>query len=67
MNAFKDPALAEANKHFMSKQFEAAIPLYQKYIQERVDLKVEIDGLGNNEISIGYYEWFIPDWYKQNV
>jgi len=48
MNAFNDPALAQANKLFISKQFEAAIPLYQKYIEERVDIKTDIDGLGNN-------------------
>jgi hypothetical protein len=40
MNAFKDPALAEANKHFIAKQFEAAIPLYKKYIEDRVELNV---------------------------
>ena len=39
----------------MAKQFEAAIPLYQQYIQDRAEIKTDIDGLGNNEISIGYY------------
>ena len=38
-NSFSDPALTEANKHFMARQFEAAIPLYQQYIQDRFDSK----------------------------
>lgn len=41
--------------------------MFQKYIMEHPSDGSPIDGLGNNELSIGYYEWFIPTWYQDGV
>ncbi len=58
--SLKDPLIAEAIKLFKEKNFEQTVPLCQRYIESHAHENIEIDGLGNNELSIGYYEWFIP-------
>jgi tetratricopeptide (TPR) repeat protein len=52
---------------FMQKKHEQAIELFQKYLTQHFDEPVHIDGLGNNELAVGYYEWFIPEWYKEGI
>ena len=66
-NAFQDPKLQAANVNFLENQFEPAIEVYQKYIEDRLPDSSPIDGIGNNQLSIGYYEWDMPHWYKQKV
>ena len=50
-----------------ARNFEEAIPIYKQYIETHLEEQLEIDGLGNNEISVGYYEWVIPEWYRDGI
>lgn len=49
------PLVAEAHHLFNNKNFAEAVPLLQKFIEDMKAPDLEIDGLGNNELSIGYY------------
>jgi hypothetical protein len=51
-------SLSEANKLFCAKRYEEAIPLYQNYLQNNFNKDIQIDGLGNYDQALGYYEWY---------
>lgn len=61
------PLVAEAYQLFLKHQYQEAVPLLQKYLQESGAPNIPIDGLGNNELTVGYYEWFIPEWYQKGI
>lgn len=42
------PLVAEAYALFLKHQFQEAVPLLQKYLQEGGAVDIPIDGLGNN-------------------
>jgi tetratricopeptide (TPR) repeat protein len=44
-----------------------AIEIYKKIILEQINEDIEIDGMGNSEQSISYYEWFIYRWYSEGI
>jgi hypothetical protein len=61
------PLVQEAYTLFLKHQYEGVVPLLQQYLQQSGAPDIDIDGLGNNELTVGYYEWFIPEWYHQNI
>jgi len=44
-----------------------ALPILQRYIEEKFDPKICIDGLGNYELALGYYECFPFTWYFEGI
>ncbi len=58
-----DNELKLGGKLFADKKFAEAVVVYQSYIAGHVGEWMDIDGMGNNEDSIGYYEWRISEWY----
>jgi pentatricopeptide repeat protein len=50
---------------FKDGKFVEAIHIYQKMIEEGYTVDFEIAGLGNAELSISRYEWFVYRWYDE--
>ena len=53
-----------ADECFANKNYLEAIKIYQKIIENGYKVEFEIQGLGNAELSISRYEWFVYRWYS---
>ena len=60
--------LKKPTQDFEYEEFAKAIEGYQRFIEKHADESVGlIDGLGQVELSLGYYEWYLFQHYKKGV
>jgi pentatricopeptide repeat protein len=50
---------------FKEKKIVEAISIYQKIIEEGYSVDFDIAGVGNAELAISRYEWFVYRWYDE--
>jgi len=60
-------APAKAYQLFAEGKMIEAIPLFQKEIESTLSQNIKIEGLGNYWLAQGYYHWFIPRWYAEQI
>ena len=65
---FSTPELQSAVTFFINEQYSEAAELFREFIEDHGDEEPEkIDGVGNNEVTLGYYQWFLSKHYKEGV
>ena len=60
--------LIKGTQLFESGEYSKAAKIFRGYIEEHADEDPgEIDGIGQTELSLGYYEWFLYRHYKEGI